>query len=170
MTITARHRGAQSGLKGQVVLVPTDLKRIQQALPRSTYEGHLVTVSIKRILTDLSAYIKQNIRPEKINAAFKWLKENNPLYQNVNYDENWEKSLRAEDQDLWDMLTTDTPNNFKNEDEVIDSESDGEELEGSKEKIHPKGIPKPSVLYNVHGPDVDVDKIIEVAPAEGQVI
>jgi len=78
--------------------------------------------------------------------------------------------IEKEDPELWDMLTTDTPNNLKHGDEVIDSESDGEELDASKEKIHPKGIPKPSVLYNVHGPDVDVDKIIEVAPAEGQVI
>ena len=105
MSITARHKGAQSGLKGQVVLVPTDVTKIQKVLPRSTYAGHLITVAIKRRLKDLSAYIKQNIRPEKINAAFIWLKENNTLYKDVEYDEGWAKALEEEDPELWNMVT-----------------------------------------------------------------
>ena len=69
-------------------------------MPRSTYYGHLVTVAIKRCLKDLSTYIKQKISPNKMNAAFKWLKENNPLYKDVEYDEGWEKALQEEDPEL----------------------------------------------------------------------
>ena len=36
MHIVAKHRGAQSGLKGQVVLVPADLRKIQSVLPKNT--------------------------------------------------------------------------------------------------------------------------------------
>ena len=52
MFIVARHKGAQHGLKGQVVLVPTDLKKIQSVLPRSTNNGHIISLALKRILTD----------------------------------------------------------------------------------------------------------------------
>ena len=48
-------------------------------------------------LKDLSTYIKQNISPNKINTAFKWLKENNPLYKDVEYDEGWVDALQDEE-------------------------------------------------------------------------
>ena len=38
MFIVARVKGAQHGLKGQCVLVPTDLRKIQSVLPRSCDE------------------------------------------------------------------------------------------------------------------------------------
>ena len=41
--------------------------------------------------------IDTGISPNKINTAFKWLKENNPLYKDVEYDEGWEKALQEED-------------------------------------------------------------------------
>ena len=169
MSITARHRGAQKGLKGQVVLVPTDVKKIQQLLPRSSYKGNLVTVSIKRRLSDLSAYIKQNIRPDKINLAFQWLKKNNPLYKNVQYDPDWEQSLQSEDPELWNLMTSNDPNPAPQKDEVIDSDTDDEGVNNKKEQTHKSGIPRPSLLHDIHGPEVSMEKIIEVAPGEGQI-
>ena len=35
MLIVPRHKGAQFGLKGQCVLIPADLKKIQTSLPRT---------------------------------------------------------------------------------------------------------------------------------------
>ena len=169
MKITARHKGAQCGLKGQVVLVPTDITKIQKVLPRSTYAGHLITVAIKRRLKDLSAYIKQNIRPEKINAAFIWLKENNTLYKDVEYDEGWAKALEEEDPELWNMVTKEATDTKDQADEITDSDTDDDQLGDDKEQIHKQGVPRPSVIYSNHGPDISVDDIIEVAPGEGQI-
>ena len=169
MSITARHKGAQSGLKGQVVLVPTDLTKIQKVLPRSTYTGHLITVALKRRLKDLSAYIKQNISPSKINVALNWLKENNALYKDVDFDDNWEQSLKEEDPELWSMMTDETQCSDELTDQVIDSDSDDDDEGEEKEQIHKQGIPRPSVIQNNHGPDISVEDIIEVAPGEGQI-
>ena len=47
MFIVARHKGAQHGLKGQVILVPSDLTKIQKVLPRSCDEGHLISLALK---------------------------------------------------------------------------------------------------------------------------
>jgi hypothetical protein len=172
MSIVARHRGAQSGLKGQVVLVPTDLTKLQKVLPRSCNEDHLISVALKRRLTDNSAYIKQHISPAKINAALMWLKENNPLYSHIQFDENWEKTMQESDPELWSMLTEDatSSNDKKLPDLVSDSDTDDESSDKTeKEQIHQPGIPYPSVIQNAHGPDISVEDIVEIAPAEGKI-
>ena len=61
MHIVAKHRGAQSGLKGQVVLVPADLRKIQSVLPRNTSDDHLIAIALKRRLTDKSEMQRQNV-------------------------------------------------------------------------------------------------------------
>ena len=47
MFIVAKMKGAQHGLKGQYVLVPTDVKKIQTILPRSCDEEHLIALALK---------------------------------------------------------------------------------------------------------------------------
>ena len=46
--IAAKTKGAQHGLKGQCILVPTDLKNIQTILPRSCNEEYLISLALKR--------------------------------------------------------------------------------------------------------------------------
>ena len=121
MSIVARHRGAQSGLKGQVVLVPTDLTKLQRVLPRSSNDEHIISVALKRRLTDNSAYIKQNISPARINAALLWLKNNNPLYSHIQIDDNWERTMQESDPELWSMLTEEIP--IDEQSPVIDHET-----------------------------------------------
>ena len=48
MFIVAKTKGAQDGLKGQCVLVPTDLEEIQTILLRSCDEGYLISLALKR--------------------------------------------------------------------------------------------------------------------------
>ena len=38
------------GLKGQCVLVPADLKKVQTTLPRSCNDEHIITLALKRRL------------------------------------------------------------------------------------------------------------------------
>ena len=147
--IVARHRGVQSGLKGQVVLVPTDLTKLQKVLPRSCNEDHLISVALKRRLTDNSAYIKQHISPAKINVALLWLKENNPLYSHIQFDVNWEKNMRESDPELWSMLTEDasSSNDKKLPNLISYSDTDDESDDKTeKEPIHKPGILYPSVI------------------------
>ena len=50
MFTVAKTKGAQHGLKGQSVLVSTDLEKTQTILPRSCDEEHLISVALKRPL------------------------------------------------------------------------------------------------------------------------
>ena len=90
MFIVARTKGAQHGLKGQCVLVPADLKKVQTVLPRSSDEGCMISLALKRRLTDKSAFNKQHIRPAAVNNAPRKLKEINPFYKDVLIDDQWE--------------------------------------------------------------------------------
>ena len=58
MFIVAKTKGAQRELKGQCVLVPTDLEKIQTILPRSCDEEYLISLALKRRLTDKSVVNK----------------------------------------------------------------------------------------------------------------
>ena len=89
MFIVAKHKGAQHGLKGQCVLVPADLKKIQTVLPRTCDENYLVSLALKRRLTDISTVNKQHIRPAFVNQALEKLVEVNPFYRDVRIDESW---------------------------------------------------------------------------------
>ena len=55
--------------KGQCVLVPTDLKIIQIILSRSSGEKHLISLALKRRLTDKSVVNKQQLYPALVNSA-----------------------------------------------------------------------------------------------------
>ena len=90
MFTVAKAKGAQHGLKGQCVLAPTDLKKVQTILPRSCNEEYLISLALKRRLSDKSAVNKQQIRPAFVNRALAKLIEINPFYNNVVVDNDWE--------------------------------------------------------------------------------
>ena len=90
MFIVAKAKGAQHGLKGQCVLAPTDLKKVQTILPRSCNEEYLISLALKHRLSDKSAVNKQQIRPAFVNRALAKLIEINPFYNNVVVDNDWE--------------------------------------------------------------------------------
>ena len=48
MLIITKTKGAQHGLKGWCLLVPTDLKKIQTILPRSFNEEYLISLTLER--------------------------------------------------------------------------------------------------------------------------
>ena len=59
MFTVASTKGTQHGLKGQVVLVQKNLKKIQIILSKSYDEEYLISLSLKRWLTDKSVVNKQ---------------------------------------------------------------------------------------------------------------
>ena len=66
MFIVAKIKGAQHGLKRKCVLVPADLKKVQTILPRSCNEEYLISLALKRRLTDKSAVNKQHIQNDQL--------------------------------------------------------------------------------------------------------
>ena len=69
MSIVAKQKSSQNGLKGQCVLVPADLKKIQKVLPRTCNEENIVSIALKRRLSGSGVYHQQNINASNVNAA-----------------------------------------------------------------------------------------------------
>ena len=139
--------------------------KIQNFLPRSYDEGHIISLELKRRLSDRSFHHRQNIRPAKINAALSKLIEVNHFYKNVKLCPSWAHLSESSDKELWDMLTDQHDicvysSGSESDDEMIDKET--EKYSKSKKLF-------PTVLHNINGPLVTSEQIISIAPGEGQI-
>ena len=104
MLIVAKTKGAQHGLKGKCVLVPADLDNIQTILPRSWDEEYLISLALKRWLTDKSVVNKQQIRLVLVNTTPQTLAQINPFYSNITIHNEWEDLREQSDPVLWRFL------------------------------------------------------------------
>ena len=73
MFIVPKHKRGQYGLKGQCILVPSKISKIQTILPRVYNDEFLISLALKRCLTDISAVTKMNIRPAFVNRGLEKL-------------------------------------------------------------------------------------------------
>ena len=73
MFIVAKTKDAQRRLKGQCVLEPTDLEKIQTILPRSCDQQYFISLALKCRLTDKSVVNKQQIRSALVNTGLQQL-------------------------------------------------------------------------------------------------
>ena len=105
MFIVSKHKGGQQGLKGQCVMVPANLDKIQKVLPRTCSDEFLISLALKRRLTDKSAVNKQNVRPAFVTKALEKLVEINPFYKNVIPNLRWEDESLRSDPELWSLFT-----------------------------------------------------------------
>ena len=104
MKLVKLPRGKQKGIKGAAVNVPADLGPACHLLPRIPSDAHIISLKLKRKLEYKQAYLHDTIRPEKVIAALRYLKNNNPEYAEININENWIKSWQELDPDLYDGI------------------------------------------------------------------
>ena len=167
MFIVGKQRGSQHGLKGQCVLVPADIKKIQTVLPRQCDDNHIISLTLKRRLSDKSFFTKQNIRPALVNRALAKFVEINPHYKNICWNETWENESEQTDPELWNLLTN---KNAETNDSDIETDSD-DEIEDNKLNETEKQSPSvsfPTALHNINGPNITPEQVINIAPGEGQ--
>ena len=47
----------------------------------------------------------QYVRPAKVLAALQWLKLNNPLYKDIEINNDWTSNAEQDDADLWEAVS-----------------------------------------------------------------
>lgn len=115
MKVFALHTGAQHKLSGQVVLVPADLSKVTTKLPRNTASAQIITLALKRRLSDKHPYNQQPIRPSYVNEAVSYFKAHSPLYSQVQVNPNWQKDSADSNSHLWSAVnSTNTGNSEGN--------------------------------------------------------
>ena len=78
---------------------------VQAILPKVCNDNVLISLNLKRRLSNSHFVNRQNIRPTLVNKALNKLKGVNPLYKDVHIDETWESVSKENDLSLWKMLT-----------------------------------------------------------------
>ena len=82
-------KGAQKGISGQVVCVKSNVNDTAACLPRLPTEQSLFRKKLKSQLIYKGHHMCQDVNTENIRQALKWLKDNNPVFENIeiNVDE-----------------------------------------------------------------------------------
>ncbi|XP_063426085.1 uncharacterized protein LOC134709887 [Mytilus trossulus] len=89
MKIMALPKGGQKGVHGPVVCVPSDLKKVTSTLPRSENESLLLKVKLKRKLSYKGYDKYQFVRPNHLEQALLYLKDQNIWYKDVAINNEW---------------------------------------------------------------------------------
>ena len=122
MKIVALPRGKQKAIHGPAVNIPTKLDAICNLLPRLPDEAELLPMKLKRKLSYKSHYMYDSIHPQKMIAALQWLTENNPLYSQIELNENWTNQWNKSDPELWHAVTGFAPSNYIHEGSEIETQ------------------------------------------------
>ena len=120
MKMVALPSGKQRCIHGPAVNVPSNLDSICTMLPRLPTESELIALKLKRKLAYRGHYMYDYISPEKVMAALMWLKSNNPLYANIDINDNWLEESLANDADLFAGLIK-QPDTNENSSTIDDS-------------------------------------------------
>jgi hypothetical protein len=91
MQLRQMPRGGQISLKGNVVNVPSDVSGTIKSLPRMIDENETIMLKLKRRLSYKYHVAFENIRPDKVFQAARWLVTNSTLFQNegISVNETW---------------------------------------------------------------------------------
>jgi len=146
------YKRSQMGLTGSIINVPAQMDIIQNSLPQSVNDTTTIAIALKRRLEYKNAYTIGKVRVRKVMKSLKRLCSRY-LYkaQKICINREWNRTLRANNDET--MQTYD-----------IESEPDTDidmDLEQPTETlVH--GLTESRRIHDLQ------DKILEIAPAEGQ--
>ena len=101
MKMVALPSGKQRSIHGPAVNVPTKVDTVCNILPSQT---ELVPLKLKRKLAYKGHYLYDYITPQKLLDALSFLKANNPLYADIDVNQEWLKAAVATDAELCECL------------------------------------------------------------------
>ena len=98
--------GGQRSIKGNVVNVPMDVSKTINALPRDLSETETIGIKFKKKVSYKKCDYSENIRPQAVIKAAKYLIANSELYQayNVKINEVWQEKIDDTDDSLKTLM------------------------------------------------------------------
>ena len=147
-------KGQQKAIHGPAINVPTKLDSVCSLLPRLPTDAQILPMKLKRKLMYKGHYLYDYIRPQKVIGALRWLKQHNPLYKDITICEDWEAHWQEEDQDLWEALINQNP------DDTTDMDTDPPitytpDMSGLSMACNPPAADNIHVIADHHGYSVE---------------
>ena len=100
MKMVALPSGKQRSIHGPAVNVPSKVDNICNVLPRLPSQTELVPLKLKRKVAYRGHYMYDYITPQKPLDALKFSKTNNPLYADIDINEQWFEEALTNDEQL----------------------------------------------------------------------
>ncbi|KAK3908919.1 putative HTH-type transcriptional regulator YuaB, partial [Frankliniella fusca] len=119
----------QLGLKGNCVNVPIDINKTVTCLPRMDSEDDTLLVQLMRRMSDKTPYAFENVRPEKVFNAARYL-VNTDLYKqhNITLNESWLQQFHDEtNNSATDLISTSNTDESTEQADEIDDLTDQQE-------------------------------------------
>ena len=140
--------GNQHGIRGQVVLVPSNLQKTTDSLPRNISESQIIALTFKRRLKDKHHVKKQYIRPQSINEAIAWLKKYNNYYKHIITNKEWNITTNLEDEQLCNSSTEKSTTKKRNNCKEINYHNKKRKISNNTNNDNIKTINNNNNIYN----------------------
>ena len=125
MKMVALPTGKQRSIHGPAVNVPSKVDTICEVLPRLPSQTEMVPLKLKRKVAYRGHYMYDYVTPQKPLDALRFLKAQNPLYCDIEINQQWLEEAIDNDDELGMCLVQQI-------DESIDTESDQPETESER--------------------------------------
>ena len=122
MKMVALPTGKQRSIHGPAVNVPSKVDTICEVLPRLPSQTEMVPLKLKRKVAYRGHYMYDFVTPQKPLGALRFLKTNNPLYCDIEINDQWFEEAIANDDELGMCLV-------EQNDDSMDTECDQPETE-----------------------------------------
>lgn len=73
--------------------------------------AQIITLALKRRLSDKHPYHQQLIRPSYVNEVLSYLKTHSPLYSQVQVKPNWQQDIAENNSKLWSAVNSQNTGN-----------------------------------------------------------
>ena len=100
MKMVALPSGKQQSIHRPAVNVPSKVDTICDVLPRLPSQSELVPLKLKRKVAYRGHYMYDYITPQKLLDALRFLKANNPLYADIDINEQWVEAATVNNEEL----------------------------------------------------------------------
>ena len=164
MLIRQLSSGGQYSMYGNVCHIPIEIGKLAHTLPNNLIENDTITVKLKRRLCYKNSVLCENIRPNNIIQALKYLLDNSKLYKqyNINIDKHWLQNFSSNNNrscfQLYDKNKNNINHTSKEEEDEVEEEEDNDETPNA-----------PSINTLLTDKKIDNNiNIICIAPGEGQ--
>ena len=104
MKMVALPTGKQRSIHGPAVNVPAKVDTVCSVLPRLPSQSELIPLKLKRKLAYKGHYMYDYITPQKLLDALSFLKANNPLYADIDVNQEWLEAAVANDTEFCEYL------------------------------------------------------------------
>ena len=129
MKMVALPSGKQRSIHGPAVNVLSKVDTICDVLPRLPSQSELVPLKLKRKIAYRGHYMYDYVTPQKLLDALRFLKASNPLYADIDVNEQWVEAAMANNEELCKHLV-------EHDDEDMDTECEQPENDGCDNSSH----------------------------------